>query len=161
MSAARVVLMGLLLTCAVTACGASDKETALPPTATTHPPGAGPTAPQSLAFTGAVAGTMTQGHHGPQTSDTVCTDHTWNIVGTVGGTDYKLTMQDTDGMVQLSQVVGPGGRSTPQLYRARSAKTSFSVNSDKRSGTVDVELKPLEGDGNVHVKGAWACVATA
>ena len=160
MSALRVGLMGLLLTCIVTACSTNDKETALPPTATTHPAGSGPASPESLVFTGAVAGTMTQGHHGPQTSDTVCTDHMWNIVGAIGGTDYKLTMQDADHTVQLSQVVGPGGKSTPQLYRGTVGNAGLIVNSDKRSGTVDADLKPLEGDGNVHVKGTWNCVAT-
>jgi hypothetical protein len=134
---------------------------------------------EHLEFTGAVSGTMSTAHNGYQTSDTLCDRGTWALVGTVGQADYDLTMQMatvyngpgtyssselTPGanvssiQVQLAQEV-QAGQTPPQYYDAVPGKVTLGINHDERSGTIDAELKPLQGaTDDVQVKGNWTCL---
>lgn len=117
--------------------------------------------PQRLTFTGGVNGTMTTAHKGPQASDTICAKGIWNVVGAVGTSDYKLQMQtpaDGPTNVQLSQAVGPG-ETPPVIFLGVADKVMLTVAKDERSGSIDADLKPLQGaEVNVHVTGQWACL---
>ena len=176
------LVAGVFMTAALAACssGGGAKNTGPSYTraasaSTTTVPGT----PEQLTFTGAINGTMTSAHKGPQTSDTLCTKGIWDLVGAVGGTDEKLEMQMATGykgpgtystgeltpgsgvsqiQVQVSQSVG-AGQTPPQYFVAVPGKVKLTVASDERSGTIDAELKPLQGaESNVHVSGQWACL---
>jgi hypothetical protein len=60
--------------------------------------------------------------------------------------------------VQLAQEV-QAGQTPPQYYDAVPGKVTLGINHDERSGTIDVELKPLQGaTDNVHVTRNWTCL---
>lgn len=159
-----VVAVALIAVTTLAACSSSEKArttTSVAASSTTVPG-----TPEILRFTGAVTGVLTSAHDGLQRSDTLCTNGIYNIVGPVLLEDYKLEMRVPAGNdhspvdVTLSQLVGPG-ETPPQYFVTVPGKANVNVNKDGRSGTIDAELKPLQGaDTNVHVSGEWRCLGS-
>ncbi len=117
-----------------------------------------PGTPEDLTFTGVVIGRMTQGKKG----DTyVCLPTTTGpIVGKIGGTDYTFEFRALDakgpGTYNAFVQIGPLPNINNLYYG--SGSTKLTINSDKRSGTVEGDLENLiDSNQKVHLSGSWTC----
>jgi hypothetical protein len=156
----RPLVLAVALVCAVVACGGASPSAG----GTASTSSSAGTIAEDLTFTGALAGHMSSGHRG----DTyLCAGNTTQlvagpIVGDVGGTSVAINI------VELS-FNGPGTYSgggvgfdegSNHYFPAiGTSPTGLVVNSDLRSGTMDLDLA-VNSDPNTvvgHVTGSWRC----
>lgn len=117
------------------------------------------TVPESLTFSGAVNGKMTEGAKG----DTyLCsTTATGPIVGKIGGTDYTFEFRNLNskGPGTYKAFVQIGPIANKNLYYGADG-VSLTINSDSRSGSVEGDLTNLSNSAEkVHISGNWTCPA--
>ena len=163
---AAVTLFFTIAVVTTSGCGGStsNNSAGAPPTATGTPASASGTIAEDLTFTGPLAGHMTSAHRG----DTyVCTGGTVQfvagpIVGDVSGQQVSLNITK---ITFHGPGAYPGGGvgfdvGSNHYYPATGAsQTGLVVNSDLRSGTMDLDLAANSDPKTVvgHVSGTWRC----
>jgi hypothetical protein len=158
----RAVALAFLLCLMATGCGA-DAPPEHGPSPSPSPSAAGPTVPENLTFTGALAGHMSSGAAGDLY---VCVWTGGNyvagpILGVAGGRQVQMSITKVSfngaGTYPAGGVSFDSG--ADHYYPATGAGGTLMVGSDLRSGAVDISLAADTDPNTVvgRVSGTWRC----